>query len=378
MAWLEERPSGYLVRWRDPQGRKRQAFFPDQAEALTFAHSRSPRPHRPSRKLTSLEVYMRESLASAEDLRESTRYHYKSMARKHIFPAIGHLALAEVEGPELRSFFVAMRDAGYSRSYRAVARHLLARTFRYALADGLVERNPLDAVPSLAAEYRREVNPLDVGQVERLADGIRPRYRAAVLVMAYAGLRIGEVGALTITNVNLLHRELRVQSGVARAGGRLIVSATKTPAGRRTVPIPRFLADELGFHLDIHGLAPDGRVFHTPGVNQYTDEYGLLHASSLHKPFKEARRRARLPRVTPHTLRHTYAAFLTREGAHPKVIQTLMGHTSIKVTMDLYGHLFPGMGKEMAERLDDLRTTITGGGNDRGAQRAADPYQGPG
>jgi integrase len=355
MAWVENRPSGYLVRWRDKQGRKRQAFFSDQAEALSFAHSRSPRPRRPSRKLTSVEGYMEETLASADDLRDSTRYHYASMARKHIFPAIGHLALAEVEGPELRSFFVGMRDAGYSRSYRSVARYLLARTFRYALADGLVERNPLEAVPSLAAEYRREVTPLEVEQVERLADCIRPRYRAAVLVMAYAGLRVGEVGALTISNVNLLHGELRVGSGVARAGGRLIMSATKTAAGRRTVPMPRFLADEVRFHLDVHGFAPDGRVFHTPGINQHVDEYGLLHASSLHKPFQAARRRAALSDVTPHTLRHTYAALLIREGAHPKVIQTLMGHTSIKVTMDLYGHLFPGIGQELAERLDDLR-----------------------
>ena len=62
-------------------------------------------------------------------------------------------------------------------------------------------------------------------------------------------------------------------------------------------------------------------------------------------------------RMSRHTLRHTYAAFLIREGAHPKVIQTLMGHTSIKVTLDLYGHLFPGMGEELVERLDRARQT---------------------
>jgi len=61
--------------------------------------------------------------------------------------------------------------------------------------------------------------------------------------------------------------------------------------------------------------------------------------------------------MSRHTLRHTYAAFLIREGAHPKVIQTLMGHTSIKVTLDLYGHLFPGMGEELVERLDRARQT---------------------
>ena len=78
---------------------------------------------------------------------------------------------------------------------------------------------------------------------------------------------------------------------------------------------------------------------------------------SFHKPFKAARTRAELLSVTPHTLRHSYAALLTREGAHPKVVQTLMGHSSINVTMDLYGHLFPGMGAELAERLQELRSS---------------------
>ena len=355
MAWLEKRPSGYLVRWRDGQGRKKQAHFADEADALLFAHTRSSPPHRPSRRLTSLGQYMEETLASAEDLRESTRYHYLGMARKHIAPAIGHLALAEVDGPALRAFFVSMRDAGFSSSYRSVARNILSRTLQLALSEGLAERNPMLSVAAAREQYRSDVRPLEVHEVEALADSIRPRYRAAVLVMAYAGLRIGEVGALTASNVNLLRRELRVRSGVARAGGRIIVSTTKTPAGRRTVPIPKFLVEELDFHTSVYGLAPDGRIFHTPGTNQHTNEYGLLHASSLHKPFKAARHRAELPHATPHTLRHTYAAFLIREGAHPKVIQTLMGHTSIKVTLDLYGHLFPGMGEELATRLEARR-----------------------
>jgi integrase len=343
------------VRWRDKQGIKRQAFFADKSDALLFAHKRSTPLHRPSRRLGTLAQYMEETLLAADDLRESTRYHYLSMARKHIAPAIGHLALAKVDGPELRSFFLNMRDAGFSGSYRSVARNILSRTFQLALSEGLVERNPMLSVSAAREQYGSDVRPLEVHEVEALADSIRPRYRAAVLIMAYAGLRIGEVGALIAPNVNLLRRELRVRSGVARAGGRIMLSVTKTPAGRRVVPIPRFLTEEIDFHTGVYGLAPDGRIFHTPGTNQHTNEYGLLHASSLHKPFKAARQRAELPHATPHSLRHTYAAFLIREGAHPKVIQTLMGHTSIKVTLDLYGHLFPGMGEELAKRLEARR-----------------------
>jgi integrase len=351
MAWVEKRPTGYLVRWRNAEGRKLQAFFVDEYDALEFMHRKSAAPHRRSRRLTSLEAYADETLKAAEDLRESTRYHYLGMMRKHIGPAIGHLALAEVKGPELRSFFVGMREAGYSHSYRALAHQVLARTFRLAAAEGLIEQSPLASVPMRGGEYRRDVVPLEVQDVERLASFIRGRYRAAVFVMAYAGLRVGEVGGLTTLDVNILHRELRVQSTVARAGGRLFLSPPKTAAGRRSIPLPTFLADELAFHIEVHGIAPDGRIFHTPGVNQHSDAFGLLHASSLHKPFKAARLRAGLVQATPHTLRHTYATLLVREGAHPKLVQTLMGHSSIKVTMDLYGHLFPGMGAELATKL---------------------------
>lgn len=95
-----------------------------------------------------------------------------------------------------------------------------------------------------------------------------------------------------------------------------------------------------------------------PSVNQHREEFGLLHASSVHKPVRGL---GRLPVCL--TLTHTRSATRTQrsssaKGAHPKVIQTSMGHASIKVTLDLYGHLFPGVGAELAERLDIARSVI--------------------
>jgi integrase len=357
MAWVEKRRSGYLVRWRDVEGRKKQRLFRVEPDALTFAES-LPKRLTGVAQGVSLAEYMQATLSAAEDIRDSTRYHYVSMARKHIGPAIGHRPLDQVNVNDLRRFLGNMRAAGYSSSYRSVARFVLARTFKLAMREGLLVRNPLDAVPVHMPDRRPEVEPLEVQDVEALASAILPRYRAAVLVMAYAGLLVGEVGALTISNVNLLTREVRVLSGVARAGGRLAVTAPKTPASRRTVPLPRFLAQEVRVHVERFGLAPDGRVFHTPRVNQHADEFGLLHAASLHKPFKKARESVGLPHAHPHSLRHTYAALLIREGAHPKVLQALLGHTSVKVTLDLYGHLLPGLGQELAESLELRRAEM--------------------
>jgi integrase len=356
MAWVEKRSSGFLVRWRDGLGRKRQRLFRDEFGARAFADAMTAGRSAPTveRSLT-LSEYLAKTLDAADDIRESTRYHYVSMVRKHIGPALGHLDLGRVETDDVRQFLATMRHAGYSSGYQSVARHVLARTFRLALSEGLVGRSPLAAVPPHKQEARSEVQPLEVDEVEALASAILPRYRAAVLTMAYAGLRVGEVGALTIKNLNLRTRELCVRATVARAGGRLIVVAPKTSAGRRTVSLPQFLAQELRRHVDLFCLAPDGRVFHTPGLNQHRDVFGLLHTGSIHKPFARARAATRLPHVHPHALRHTYAALLIREGAHPKVIQTLMGHASITVTLDLYGHLFPGFGQELADQLHELQ-----------------------
>ncbi len=361
MAWVEKRPTSYLVRWRDGQRKKQQRLFREEAAALAFAQSRERDQQRPKAKARAcVAEYMEASLRAAEDLRESTRYHYICMAQRHIAPAIGDSRLEDVTGGDVRELLARMREWGYSSGYRAVARNVLSRTFALAVSEGLLIRSPLDAVPVLKQQVRPEVQPLEVQEIEALASAIRPRYRAVVLVMPYAGLRVGEVGALTIKNVNLLTRELRVVSGVARAGGRVIIGSPKTPAARRTVPLPQFLAEEMRQHLERFGAAPDGRVFHTPRVNQHADEFGVLHAGSLHKPFKNARTRAGLPSAHPHRLRHSCAALLIREGAHPKVIQTLMGHATIGVTLDLYGHLLPGLGQEFASRLDVARSRCEG------------------
>ena len=183
------------VRWRDGQARKKQRHFGLEADARTFAESLPGR--RPVRKPTSrltLAAYIEATLGAADDLRQSTRYHYASITRKHIAPVIGDLQLDAVSPGDVRQLLVSMRERGYSSGYRAVARNVLSRTFALAVSEGLVDRSPLAAVP-VTNQVQAEVQPLEVQEVEALAAAILPRYRAVVLVMAYAGLRVGEVGA---------------------------------------------------------------------------------------------------------------------------------------------------------------------------------------
>lgn len=110
--------------------------------------------------------------------------------------------------------------------------------------------------------------------------------------------------------------------------------------------IPGFLRDQLAEHLATRvEIAEDALVFTSPGGEP------LRRGNFSRRVWKPVLAAARLD-VRPHELRHTCAALLIAEGAHPKAVQAQLGHSSIQVTMDRYGHLFPSAAEELAGRLD--------------------------
>ena len=131
--------------------------------------------------------------------------------------------------------------------------------------------------------------------------------------------------------------------------GKVYVGPLKTKESRRVVTIPAFLADELGQHPSGSG-ATDDLVFPAP-------EGGYLRRANFRRRlWAPAVERAGIsPAPTFHHLRHTAVALAIAQGAHPKAIQSRMGHASITTTLNLYGHLFPSLDVELAERLDDVR-----------------------
>jgi integrase len=184
---------------------------------------------------------------------------------------------------------------------------------------------------------------LTAKQVRSLA-GAAKRYETLVYLLAYTGLRWGEVAALRRSRVKI--RRIEVVESVAEVGGILHFGETKTYQ-RRTVSLPSFLADMLSAHLEGRAEDPDTLVFVVP------DGGPLRHSNFRRRVWIDALEAAKLPAsVRIHDMRHTCAALLIAQGAHPKAIQTHLGHSSITVTMDLYGHLFPEEMDRLAAGLD--------------------------
>jgi integrase len=161
---------------------------------------------------------------------------------------------------------------------------------------------------------------------------------------AYTGLRASELAALRVGRVDLLHRRLEVVEAATEGAGGLTFGPTKNYQ-RRTVPVPSFLADELTSLTG--GRGPDDLAFGSPEGGP------LRHGNFYVRHFKPAVLRAGAPdRTRFHDLRHTYASRLIAEGATALTVMRRLGHSSIKVTYDTYGHLLPEQEQSITERLD--------------------------
>jgi hypothetical protein len=163
--------------------------------------------------------------------------------------------------------------------------------------------------------------------------------------LAYTGLRWGEAVALRVRDVDLARRRLDVRRAFVDLGGQLVEGKPKTHQSR-TVPLPEALCDEL--HALVADLDRDALVFTAP-------EGGPLRAGNFRqRVWTSAVRAAGLDLFTIHGLRHTAASLYISACTPPKVVQRILGHASVVMTMDLYGHLYPDEMDTLAARLNEV------------------------
>lgn len=233
-----------------------------------------------------------------------------------------------------------------------------------AVLDDKIVRSPARGIklPSLR-DSESEIRFLTPDEVAQLHEAIDPRYRVAVSLGAYAGLRMGEVLGLQVSNFEPLRRRLTITHSLTNFNGSVSLGPTKTNGSRRTISLPQTLVEELAAHLAEFGTGPEGVVVSSPQgswvrASSWRQRYwNPAVETSVGRPFRF------------HDLRHTHAAFLIAQGAYAKAIQTWLGHSSIVVTMDTYGHLLDGLDEELAEALDIVLSTQQEGTFSLGANR---------
>ncbi len=228
----------------------------------------------------------------------------------------------------------------------------LAAILEQGVDDGLIGRNPARRV-----ELPRLVEPshryLTAEQVTRLAEAMPSgQHKTMVYVLAYGGLRWGELVALRRGRVDVLRRTLQITQSATEIAGRLEFGTTKTHQSR-TVHLPAFVSEMVGRHLEDVEDTVEALVFVAP-------RGGPLRYPNMRKAVWDgARERAGedLAEITPHDLRHTCASLMRAAGADVKAIQQQLGHRNPSVTLNTYTHLFEGDLTEVMDRLDTHSAT---------------------
>ena len=246
----------------------------------------------------------------------------------------------------------------------------LRLSLSWAFQIGLIPTNPL-ACAKLPKTKKREQKILSEQDIDDLVKAIAHHpFRLPVLLALYGGLRREETAALQWEDVDYVRHCLLIRRAIARTSkGREILKDTKNQSSTRNVSMPKFIMDELKlapksstricvapsgepYRLDSYPQAMRRIVEKINADRKKENERIIAEAQKGSYPIPFDMLKNPMPLVTYHDLRHTHAAMLIRLGIQPKVIQERLGHSSIKMTMDLYGYLMPGMQESVADELD--------------------------
>ena len=371
MASIEKRytPSGEIrwdVRYRDPDRQQRKRTFRRKVDAQRFANTVEADIARgewvdPHLGKETFADWAQRWLPTIAGLKPKTRESYESILRCHLMPRFADTPVSRIDHPAVLALIADLTSRGAGAGTIKNVRDVLRLILELARRSGAIRTNPVEGA-KVPKKPPASMVFLTADQVMTLAEEIThppirrgggehrrrsfPERGLLVRFAAFTGLRAGEIVALRTEAVELLHRRVQVLASATEAYGKLQFGPPKTYQ-RRSVPLPQSLVDELATHLA--GKDPSDFVF-------TSSRGGPLRQSNFYaRSFKPAVLRAGLPEETRfHDLRHTYAAILIAEGAHPRAIMERLGHSSIQVTLGTYGHLFPSLEASLTEALDEV------------------------
>lgn len=301
-------------------------------------------------------------------VRPSTFRDYEGLVRVHINPIIGGILLKDLRPEQIQSLYNEKSKEGLSASTVRHIHIVLHQAFRQAKRNNLVPRN-LAEDTELPKLKRPKIKVLSMdAQRKFLAVLDDERLRAAFIVAFGTGMREGELLALRWQDCNLETGAIRVEQTVQRIKvvfddevstkkTELVFGEVKTEAGKRSIPLPASVLSELKAHKkrqQVDKLAA-GELWTDSGLVFTTELGGVIEPRNFLRKFYQLLGKAGIEHINFHAAaRHSFATRLLEANEHPKVVQEMLGHASITLTLDTYSHVLPEIKQAAAAKLDYL------------------------
>jgi integrase len=361
---IGEPNEAWVVDYVDQAGKRRLKTFARKKDATAFTATATVEirhgVHTPDSSSITVAAAAGKWLDScrARGLERSTIDAYAQHVRLHIEPFLGRMKLSQISAPGVRDLEDSLRLAGRSPAMVRKALTSLGSLLSDAQERGLVSRNVVRELGSRRKKGverradRRQKGRVKVGvdipsreEIKAIVAALQGRWRPIILTAIFTGLRASELRGLRWADVNLKKGELHVRQRADRYNA---IGRPKSESGERTVPLPPIVANDLRewklvcpkSDLDLVFPSSRGRIYGHSDIVKYA-LIPVQIAAGVVTP-------AGLAKYTGlHSLRHFYASWCINRreegglGLTPKLVQERLGHSTIGMTLDVYGHLFP-------------------------------------
>ncbi len=283
--------------------------------------------------------------------RLNTYLAYKNAWALHAKPKLGHLKMERFEPDDVRRLYSGLSKSRVSQATIQKVGVAMRRAFNVAIREGRYRRaNPFSLV-GLPKHDPKEKHALDPAQgAAFLEAGRGTRYEAAWVIMLTAGTRIGETFGLEWKDVNFERRTITVRQALVEIGGRTEIAPPKTKGSRRTIDIGSLAVEALR------------RRKREAEREEHGSRFVFVTSIGTHPARKTLRRdhfdpiakKAKVSGMTPHSLRHSSATMALIAGTSPKTLAARLGHSNPQITLALYQHYVPELGKQAARDIDAI------------------------
>ena len=299
-------------------------------------------------------------------VRKNTIKIHQNNIKTHIKPYFKSILLRDVKPIMYQKFLNFLIDEGLSKRTVEIVHSTMHNAYEKAVTIGKIDKNPCDGASIKGAKRKAEIKFIESDQIPNFLLAARQYgyiYWIFFKLLIETGMRKGEAAALTWSDIDLKKLKITIDKTLdftADDKGSLF-GDTKTLRSSRTISITQSLANDLRYHANWQNnnkLGLGDQYNHDLNLVLCREDGNFMPKSSLFNAFSRILKRAGLPPLPIHSLRHTYAVLLLEAGAEMKFVQEQLGHGSIQITSDVYSHISKKIGKANMDKFEAFTENI--------------------
>jgi len=286
--------------------------------------------------------------------RQSTYNRYSNLLRRHVYPTFGNVPIDQIKRKDIRNLLLKIHKKGLSRSMICLVRDVISGPMGYAVDEEIIEVNPVSGILKrlkLERDKRITVEPLTQDEVDIILNTCEAYFKEVYpffLCAFRTGMRLGELLGLQWNDIDWHGKFIRVERSFRKGK----VDKPKNGKSRRVdmsdqliLVLSKLYTERKKEGLKAGKGEPVEIVFHRNG--------DYFSQNSIRNIWKRLIKKAGLRHMRLHDIRHAFASLLLSNGESPVYVKEQLGHSSIQITVDIYGHLIPSSNRKAVNRLDN-------------------------